>query len=144
MLERFWKKVRKSEGCWIWEGCRHPDGYGRFWLNGKHQPAHRVAYAITHGPIPEGLWVLHRCDNPPCVRPDHLFLGTSLDNVSDRDRKGRGADVSGERHPRARLTRSDVLNIRAAKKNGIRATVIAEQFRVHRCHIGRIVAGTRW
>lgn len=87
--ERFWSKVQKGEGCWEWQGRRFPFGYGAFYLEGQWNGAHRASWRVHFGEIPDGLWVLHRCDNPPCVRPDHLFLGTHLDNVRDMCRKGR-------------------------------------------------------
>lgn len=95
MSERFWSKVQKSEGCWEWQGERRPGAfcYGRFeqYLDGEilRVAAHRMAWTLEHGPIPQGLCVLHRCDNPPCVRPDHLFLGTMADNTHDMMAKGR-------------------------------------------------------
>ncbi|WP_223643966.1 HNH endonuclease [Corallococcus sp. EGB] len=90
IAERFWEKVRKGEGCWEWT-LAHLRGYGVFTANGKHLRAHRVAWELTNGPIPEGVLVCHHCDNPGCVRPDHLFLGSNADNNADRDSKGRQA-----------------------------------------------------
>jgi len=91
IAERFWAKVQKYEGdaCWIWNGCHYRHGYGQTSIDGKHLLAHRVAWALEHGPIPEGLHVLHKCDNPPCVRHHHLFLGTRSDNMRDCVQKGR-------------------------------------------------------
>ena len=105
---RFWSKVRKGDGCWEWAGCRSK-GYGKIALGlesglpkGKRVvKAHRVSWLIHFGPIPDGLFVCHRCDNPPCVRPDHLYLGTCADNSRDMIRKGRGA-VQRPRMPPAR------------------------------------------
>src|SRR5262245_5080249 len=98
--ERFWAKVQKSENCWEWIGCRQKrtDGptYGLFDFDGRLQGAHRVSWQIVNGPIPDGLFVLHRCDNAPCVRPDHLFIGTQSDNILDCSRKGRLKKTSGE------------------------------------------------
>lgn len=82
----FWAQVHKSGDCWEWKGKRYPSGYGR---HSKFY-AHRVAYELVHGPIPAGMFVCHRCDNPPCCNPAHLFLGTPEDNAKDRERKGRG------------------------------------------------------
>ncbi len=85
---KFWAKVQKSDGCWVWQGCI-VRRYGVLGHDGKQVKAHRVAWGLTNGPIPNGLSVLHKCDNPPCVRPDHLFLGTQLDNMRDCSAKGR-------------------------------------------------------
>jgi hypothetical protein len=86
---RFWKSVNKDGYCWLW--TRKPDayGYGVFSVNGRHTRAHRFSWELHHGPVPDGLWVLHKCDTPACVRPDHLFIGTQMDNVTDMIAKGR-------------------------------------------------------
>ena len=92
--QRFLSKVKKTDNCWLWTGSKQHNGYGRMHLiiDGKRtmQQAHRIAWSIHHRlPILDGLWVLHRCDNPPCVNPEHLFLGTRSDNMQDASRKGR-------------------------------------------------------
>lgn len=88
--DRFWPRVNVTDGCWEWTGPRYKaGGYGRLRLAGRQVRAHRVAWELLHGPVPDGLNVCHHCDNPPCVRPDHLFLGTDKDNADDRDAKGR-------------------------------------------------------
>ena len=94
---RFWSKVRTGTGCWEWTGARARFGHGLVHVGpgGKLAQTHRVAWELMVGPVPEGMGVLHRCDNPPCVRPDHLFLGTQQDNVRDMWAKGRqGEDAA--------------------------------------------------
>jgi hypothetical protein len=87
--DRFWANVDKSGDCWEWQASVNLDGYGRFCLKGKRIRAHRLSWVLANGEIPEGMCVLHKCDNPPCVSPDHLFLGTRADNVRDMVQKGR-------------------------------------------------------
>ena len=89
MEKRFWSKVNKGRSCWEWTAGKAGKGYGIFWLDGKHCYAHRVSYEIEVGPIPEDMCVCHTCDNPGCVRPGHLFLGTHKDNQIDCSNKGR-------------------------------------------------------
>lgn len=114
--ERFWEKVDKSagpDGCWLWQAQVHPRGYGRFAIGSRTDktrqqvPAHRVAYELGNGPIPEGHYVCHRCDNPPCCNPAHLFTGTQQENMNDMKAKGRQNKPRGDRngsrtHPESR------------------------------------------
>lgn len=90
-LERFWSKVNKmpGNGCWEWQAGRYPTGYGQFYYQGHKIGAHKFAYLTEVGPVPDGMYVCHKCDNPCCVRPDHLFLGTNSDNQFDAVSKGR-------------------------------------------------------
>jgi len=106
---------KPSTGCYIWEEGKDKDGYGLFYANGKTYKAHRVSYFLVHGD-PTGLCVCHSCDNPSCVNPDHLFLGTVNDNNQDRHKKGksRNKPTPGESHNMAKLTNEDVLYIRAS------------------------------
>lgn len=100
---RFWAKVNRGgpDDCWEYQAKRDRGGYGRFWLDGKTRGAHVVAWLFTRGPVPAGLCVLHRCDNPPCCNPTHLFVGTFGDNNADRAAKGRSAKAQpNKRGPR--------------------------------------------
>jgi hypothetical protein len=161
LANKFWALVKKrsGSGCWLWMGWRVPTGYGTFAANRKLIRAHRFAWILSHGDIPAGMCVLHKCDNPSCVRPDHLWLGTHLDNMRDMNRKGRripatglrnGANTKpdqvlrGERHCRARFTDAQVLDIRRRIANGERNITIAREFGVSKGAISGIVNGRTW
>lgn len=113
-LELFWSRViiDPNTGCWIYEEPRHTQGYGLLGVHGEQYYAHRVSYTIHYGPIPYKMEVCHSCDNPPCVKPKHLFLGSRKENAYDSVRKGRQDPRDGENNPAARLTWSDVEWIR--------------------------------
>lgn len=102
-------------GCWEYQGCRYPRGYGKLGRDGESWNAHRYAYTKLIGEISEGLWVCHKCDNPPCCNPEHLFLGTAADNIHDMHAKGRNrpSGMYGERHGMSKLTADQVRAIRA-------------------------------
>lgn len=145
---RFLEKVDKSdaEGCWLWTGSRTEDGYGVMMIDGRKEIASRVAYRIQRGAIPEGLNVLHSCDNPPCVRGSHLFTGTQVDNAVDMLSKGRGNKASGEVHAAAKLTAEDVRTIRASHVHGRRGSLanLARRFGVSTPTIYGIVTRRKW
>lgn len=150
LADRFWPKVDRSAGpdaCWPWTAYRLR-GYGRVkaTINGRARSlAHVVAYILTYGEPPaETPCVLHRCDNPPCCNPSHLFLGTSPDNNADRHRKGRSNTCRGEASPNAKLTAIQVRQIRATKMDGVTATTVAANFGVGQTTILDIWNGKRW
>jgi hypothetical protein len=154
---RFWAKVDKDGPipahrpelgpCWLWTAARlNAFGYGQFaWKHGDVEVAHRVAWILTNGPIPDGLLALHKCDNPPCVRPVHLFLGTHADNVHDMWTKKRASppprmDQRGEKSVRTKLTDSDATEIRRRYANeDIRQVDLARAYGVAQVTIGRII-----
>lgn len=148
--DRFWGRVDKSGDCWLWTGARNSNGYGNS-ANpnpGGSRMAHRIAWELTYGPIPHspgahGTCVLHHCDNPPCVRPDHLFLGTNLDNARDRDRKGRNPNHPGETNGRAKLTADQVRAIRA-RYNGNNAKTMAREYGIGQMTVWRILHRETW
>lgn len=172
LADRFWEKTSRGPSCWEWTGHRNNTGYGTLMVRTdrwRPKGAHRIAWELTYGPIPAGLWVLHQCDNPPCVRPDHLYVGTPRDNMADRRDRGRapmgnnhparlhpeqlaraerhGAHlhpervVRGEHHGMARLTAVQVSAIRASQLPGV---ILAVRYRVSPTTISRIRVGRTW
>lgn len=146
---RFWAKVDKSDetGCWVWTGARGQHGHGHFWLGDRVGRAHRFSWELANGPIPQtdgyhGTCVCHRCDNPPCVNPAHLFLGSHKDNLSDAGRKGRLP--RGRRHVHNRLTENQVLEVVERHRSGESQRSIARSFGMHPSSINRIFNGTAW
>jgi hypothetical protein len=125
-------------GCHIWIGALTRGDYGVLTVNGSARRAHRVAWEDKHGPIPEGMLVLHRCDMPPCINTDHLFLGSDADNANDMAKKQRRA---GENHALSRLSREDVINIRSSIDPN---RVLAETYGVSIGHIIQLKLRKRW
>lgn len=128
IAERFWEKVNKSGTCWEWTGTKISRGYGNFRINGKTEYAHRVSYILTHGEVPDGKFVCHRCDNPGCVNPDHLFAGTPQENAVDCVNKGRArrTPMRGESSSRCQFTDSDVRRAIEMRRRGVPSRKIAE------------------
>lgn len=127
--ERFWGKIdkRSPNECWEWQAGKSNKGYGRLWVNGDNVNAHVFSYELHNGPIPRGLFVLHKCDNRRCVNPNHLFLGTQQDNIDDMRAKGRESypghsGMPGERNGNARFTNEQVK-------------VLREQFLIANCSV---------
>lgn len=145
---RFWSYVEKSDGCWVWRGARNYRGYGRFKWQGVHYRAHRFSWLLEHGTEPEpGLLVCHRCDNPACVRPDHLFVGTHADNTADMFAKGREGEHRrrrGEESPCAKLTEAKVREARERHARGVPYRRLAEEYGVTFDTIRDAVRGFTW
>lgn len=143
---RFWSKVDKSSGCWVWTGG-HGRGYGVLqvgtWNNPRTELAHRVSWQLAYGEIPSGLDVLHHCDNPTCVRPSHLFLGTDADNHSDKARKGRAPH--GERHMNAKVSQAQVDEMRARyAAGGVSQRALAAEYGLAQQSICDILRRKNW
>lgn len=140
--KEFFSRVTKTKSCWIWTGTRVSRGYGRVRDQGQEKYAHRVSYELTKGKIPKGLCVCHRCDNPSCVRPRHLFLGTMADNMKDRNNKNRHAH--GERMGSAKLKPEEIMEIRFLYDFGMRQQWLGEIYGVFASTISLIVNLKSW
>ena len=141
--EKFEKYVVRKEGCWDWKGCIHHKGYAPMnFYDNKQKNAHIVSWILHRGKIPDGLFVLHKCDNRKCTNPDHLYLGTQRDNV--RDREERSLSIKGEKNPKAKLSTQDIPKIIQGLKEGFSQSKIARYFGVTQTTISRIKTGIGW
>jgi len=141
---RFWSSVHRcdDEHCWIWIGPKQPYGYGVFSIKKRKWLAHRLSFKLTYGCFDSNMQVLHHCDNPSCVRPSHLFLGTPKDNMDDKVRKGR--QLKGETVPQSKLTEDDIRAIRSARSLGETLTSLATRFNVTDNNILHITLRRTW
>ena len=132
--------------CWLWNGVKDDHGYGKMSLNGHEERVHRIMYKLVNGEIPNGLFVLHRCDTPACVNPDHLFVGTQKDNMQDCIKKGRfnAKGPTAEQSGTAKLTQREVNHIRFFYDMGATQTEIAEEYEVSISTISLIVRERTW
>lgn len=152
IAQRFWSRVKLPDmigtnECWEWMGSRSANGYGRF--NPKHGAkclAHRFMYELVIGPIPDGMFVCHSCDNPPCCNPSHLFAGTPQDNMDDMENKGRrvSPDMSGSKNPRARVSEGMVIEMRRLYKSGTRIKELCNMFNLSFSATSHIVNRYTW
>lgn len=144
-IKRFWKYVRKSDGCWLWTGSKFRTGYGQFWCNGTNARAHRVSYILANGEIPAGLMILHSCDNPACVNPAHLSAGTAQENMKDASVKGRLPNRSGENCPTAKLSKEIVKEIRNRYHSSNLSTAqLAKEYNVTPSNLMYILSNKTW
>jgi hypothetical protein len=145
---RFWRHVDKSGECWVWTGHKHRFGYGLFALSGRQRvTAHRFSFYLSNGPIPDELCVCHKCDNPSCVRPNHLELGSQAYNVKDMWSKRRANPgwAGGEKNGMSKLTEEAVRDIRSRYATGkVSQYALAREYGVTRPLIGMIVRGQIW
>lgn len=139
----FWARVECGELCWNWQGTL-VHKYGSLTWQGRTWRAHRLAWVLTYGAIPSGLCVLHRCDNPRCVRPGHLFLGTQADNNRDRDEKGRRAGPSGEQCHNAILTAGKAKDVARRIRLGQTHAAIAEGLGITLRSVDHVASGRTW
>lgn len=171
-VARFWAKVDKTGDCWVWTAGLNRFGYGKFYFEGRTVGAHKASLALHEGTALSDRWVLHHCDNPPCVRPDHLYYGTPAENVHDAivrgrvvtgddhwthrepERLTRGDDhwtrrmpgaTAGERNGRAKVTAADAAAIRVTyAAGGISQSTLASQYGVSQVQISHIIRGAAW
>jgi hypothetical protein len=147
-VAQFWSKVEQTNGCWAWHGRRNIGGYGIVNVYGTEMGAHRVSWIIHHGDIPAGIFVCHHCDNPPCTRPDHLFLGTHWDNTLDMIRKGRHGFSHtnrrrGSQNGSSKLTEEQVREIRS-RASAESQRSLAREFGVSNATVSLVVRRRIW
>ena len=147
-LKRFWSKVKlgSPDECWEWQASKK-FGYGKYYrIGGGYDRAHRIAWQMVNGPIPEGLLILHKCNNPACVNFTHLYLGTHKDNARDRTEHGVWIEnrPRGSQHGNSKLTESDVLEIRKLYNKGIGSRALGRIFKITKTQILNIVNRRQW
>lgn len=143
LSQRIQRNHKKVSECWIWTGCVGKDGYGVLGVGRKQMRAHRASFEAFSGEIPGGLLVCHRCDQPLCVNPDHLFLGTPRDNTQDMIRKSRRKTLRGESHPNSKITMKDRETIRLLRSSGAKLSEVAEKFGIAIQTVSAIANGDR-
>lgn len=143
---RFGRRYRVDEesGCWMWTGGKDTGGYGTIKVDGVRWRASRYSWFLHRGEIPAGMCVMHSCDRPACVNPEHLSLGTPLDNAEDRERKGRGNQPKGARNSRSILVESQVREIRVVHAGGVSIASLSRLLAISEEHIRSIVKGRTW
>jgi hypothetical protein len=146
LLKRFEAKFTKTDGCWNWNKGHAftGNGYGMIYYKSGMRTAHRIAYQLYKGDIPNGSWVLHTCDNRSCVNPNHLYLGDRKQNVKDMLDRGRLADTSGENNGRSKLTLNEIDEIKYLHSKRFTCRGIANMYGVSHQLISRICRGEIW
>lgn len=157
--KRFLTRVLKTNDCWLWTGGCIPNGYGAFWFDGRNHGAHRMAWLIWRGDIPKGMSICHKCDNPICVNPGHLFVGLPIENSADmvaKNRQARGdksprrlhADsyeaLVGSNNNKAKLTEDQIPEIKRLVASGLSMSEVGRRFGVGNATISKAVAGHTW
>lgn len=144
--ERFWDKVpmREEGKCWLWHGAMLKGGYGQIKIAGTPVQAHRFAWSFVNGEIPEGMVIRHTCDNPSCVNPSHLLLGTHKDNVADKYARHRNHSQIGSDNNCSKLTEADVVEIKYRLSEGEKQKDVAKVFGITQCQVSNIATGKQW
>lgn len=142
VIKRFWYCVRKTNTCWLWTRHTDDDGYGSFCVDYQRYKAHRFSYLITKGE-PGELFVCHHCDNPSCVNPEHLFLGTAEDNIRDMHKKGRAGTLKGEDSNLTKLSQEQIDRILRYKDTGRTQQQVADEFGINRSYVSMLWGGKR-
>ena len=142
-MHRFWSKIdiKNDNECWDYKGGKQHFGYGQFWFEGKTIGAHKFSYQLHHGSIPKDMCVCHSCDNPTCVNPKHLWLGTKGENNKDRSNKKRSADRKGELCPTVKLKEYQAIAIKYSNKKNF---LLAKQYNISQQTVCDIKKGKRW
>ena len=140
--DRFFARVKKGDSCWEWSGIPRRGGYGQIMVQRQRWFSHRLSWTIANGKIPDEIFVLHKCDNPICVNPDHLFLGTAEDNAQDSVAKGRSS--RGERNGMAKIKADDVVEMRRRYFSGETQVALAKTYKIDRGHLSKVVNGLSW
>lgn len=144
--QRYENRIDRSDpdGCHPWTDFRNKGGYGRFSVSGRMTLAHRYGWEQLHGPIPPGMKVCHSCDNPPCQNPQHWFLGTQIENIRDREQKGRGGNHRGEQNGRSKLSSTEVAELRRLVASGMSQAEAGRRFGIKRSQANKIIHGASW
>lgn len=144
--KKYNKYVIKQDGCWDWKGCKINGGYGSVRIGYPKIYAHRASWILTNGEIPKNMLVLHKCDNRSCTNPEHLFLGTTRDNVMDAVKKGRHPTIgkSGANNHMAKLTPEEVIDIREWVSKGFTGREIAERYGISASHVHTLAQRACW
>jgi len=142
VLERIWERVDKSGDCWLWLGGKDGDGYGLITVRDESHRVTRLLWETERGTIQAGFCVCHSCDNPSCVRLEHLFLGTAKDN--SQDMIGKGRSLSGIRNPAATLTENDVIDIRTLRAFGAKRVILMKAFEISKTQLTRVLNRSSW
>lgn len=146
LIDKFWSNVQKGnpDECWIWIGSPSGNGYGQLRFEGVTYRSNVLSYLINKGNIPARMYICHTCDNPICVNPNHLFVGTPSDNAKDRQQKGRGRPMDGENNSNNRFTKESIIQMRSMFQKGYLCNEIAHIFDTNPEYVRNVVKRKVW